>query len=133
MDAGCAFDRRKSAFMRPIPWARMNDSAWLKLHNSSPELIATGDVDGNGADDVLATFLGLGFWQKLNLGGWTALSNSAPDEVVTADVNAGAKADIIGDFGSTLGGIFVKRDQGAWVKLHNTSPDSLATGNLDGM
>jgi hypothetical protein len=112
-------------------WARMNDASWLKLHNSSPELIATGDVDGNGADDVLATFSGLGFWQKLNLGGWTALSNSAPDQVVTGDVNASGKDDIIADFGSTLGGIFVKRDQGAWVKLHNSSPDSLATGNLD--
>jgi hypothetical protein len=112
-------------------WARMNDASWLQLHNGSPELIATGDVDGNGADDVLASFSGLGFWQKLNLGGWTALSNSAPDQVVTGDVNASGKDDIIADFGSTLGGIFVKRDQGAWVKLHNSSPDSLATGNLD--
>jgi hypothetical protein len=100
-------------------WARMNDASWRKLHNGSPELIATGDVDGNGADDVLATFPGLGFWQKLNLGGWTG------------DGNASGKDDIIADFGSTLGGIFVKRDQGAWVKLHNSSPDSLATGNLD--
>ena len=114
-------------------WARMNDSAWLKLHNSSPELIATGDVDGNGADDVLATFSGLGLWQKLNLGGWSQLSNSLADDVVTADVTASGKDDIVADFGSTLGGIFVKRDQGAWVKLHNSSPDSMATGNLDGM
>jgi hypothetical protein len=114
-------------------WARMNDASWLKLHNGSPELIATGDVDGNGADDVLATFSGLGFWQKLNLGGWTALSNSAPDAVVTGDVNDSGKDDIIADFGSTLGGIFVKRDQGAWVKLHNTSPEALAVGHLDGI
>ena len=113
-------------------WARMNDASWLKLHNSSPELIATGDVDGNGADDVLATFTGLGLWQKLNLAGWSKLSNSAPDQVVTGDVNGSGKDDIIADFGSTLGGIFVKRDQGAWVKLHNTSPDSMAVGNLDG-
>jgi hypothetical protein len=112
-------------------WARMNDASWLKLHNSSPQLMATGDLDGNGADDVIATFAGLGLWQKLNLGGWSALSNSAPDQVVTGDVNASGKDDIIADFGSTLGGIFVKRDQGAWVKLHNNSPDTLAVGHLD--
>ncbi len=112
-------------------WARMNDSAWLKLHNSSPELVATGDLDGNGADDVLATFFDLGLWQKLNLGGWGALSSSVPDEVVTGDVNGSSKDDIIADFGSTLGGIYVKRDQGDWVKLHNTSPDSMAPGELD--
>jgi hypothetical protein len=114
-------------------WARMNNASWLKLHNSSPDLIATGDLDGNGADDVLATFAGLGLWQKLNLGGWSALSNSAPDAVVTGDVNDSGKDDIIADFGSTLGGIFVKRDQGAWVKLHNTSPEALAVGHLDGI
>jgi hypothetical protein len=112
-------------------WARMNDASWLKLHNSSPGLIATGDLDGNGADDVVATFAGLGLWQKLNLGGWSVLSNTAPDAVVTGDVNGTGKDDVIADFGSTLGGIFVKRDQGAWVKLHNTSPDSMAIGNLD--
>jgi hypothetical protein len=113
-------------------WARMNDASWLKLHNSSPALIATGDVDGSGADDVLATFAGLGFWQKLNLGGWSVLSSSAPDQVVTGDINGSGKEDVIADFGSTIGGIFVKRDQGAWVKLHNSSSDSLAIGNLDG-
>jgi hypothetical protein len=59
------------------------------------------------------------------------LSNTAPDAVVTGDVNGTGKDDVIADFGSTLGGIFVKRDQGAWVKLHNTSPDSMAIGNLD--
>ena len=47
------------------------------------------------------------------------------------DVNGSGKDDIIADFGSTVGGIFVKRDQGAWVKLHNMSPDRMATGNLD--
>jgi uncharacterized delta-60 repeat protein len=112
-------------------WARMNDSAWQKLHNSSPELIATGDLDGNGADDVLATFSGLGFWQKLNLGGWTQLNAIAPDDVVTADVTGNGQDDIVADFGSTIGGLFIKRDQGAWVKQHNTSPDSMAPGELD--
>jgi hypothetical protein len=113
-------------------WARMNDASWLKLHNSSPELIASGDLDGNGADDVLATFSGLGLWQKLNLGGWSALNSNAPDLVVTADVTANGEDDIVADFGSSIGGIYVKRDQGAWVKLHNTSPDGMAGGNLDG-
>ena len=75
-------------------WSRMNDASWLKLHNSSPELIATGDLDGNGADDVIATFSGSGLWQKLNLGGWSQLSSSAPDQVVTGDVNAAARTTL---------------------------------------
>ena len=113
-------------------WARMNDSAWLKLHNASPDLVATGDLDANGADDVMATFTGLGLWQKLNLGGWSKLNNNAPDVLVSGDVNGSGQQDIVADFGSTLGGIFVKRDQGTWVKLHNSSSAGLAAGNLDG-
>jgi hypothetical protein len=112
-------------------WARMNDASWLKLHNSSPQRIATGDIDGNGADDMLASFPGLGLWQKLNLGGWSQLNSNAPDQLVTGDVNGSGKDDIVADFGSTVGGIFVKRDQGPWVKLHNSASESFAVGNLD--
>ena len=95
--------------------------------------MTTGDVDGNGADDVLAGFgstIG-GFWQKLNLGGWSQLNANSPDDVVTADVTGNGQDDIVADFGSTIGGLFIKRDQGAWSKQHNTSPDSMAPGNLD--
>ena len=90
-------------------------------------MVETGDVDGNGADDVLATFgssVG-GFWQKLNLGSWSKLNNSAPDDVETGDVDGSAQDDIIADFSSTVGGVWVKRNQTPWVKLHNASPQAL--------
>ena len=112
-------------------WARMNDASWLKLHNSSPDLVTTGDLDGNGEQDLLATFTGLGLWQKLNLGGWGKLNNNAPDILVSGDVNGSGQDDVVADFGSSIGGIFVRRDQGAWVKLHNNSAGGLSVGNLD--
>ena len=116
-------------------WGRMNDSSWLKLHNGNADIIATGDVDGNGADDVLAGFGSTvgGFWGKLNLGGWTQLNANSPDDVVSGDVSGNGEDDIVADFGTTVGGLFIKRDQGAWTKLHNTSPESLAIGDLDSL
>ena len=37
-------------------WARMNDSNWVKLNNSSPDQLVVGDMDGSGGDDVIADF-----------------------------------------------------------------------------
>ena len=32
-------------------WIFMNNSTWVKLIGVSPEIITTGDMDGNGQDD----------------------------------------------------------------------------------
>jgi hypothetical protein len=34
----------------------MNNGGWAKLHDLSPEFLATGDLDGNGQDDVVIDF-----------------------------------------------------------------------------
>ena len=59
------------------------------------------------------------------------MNASASDDFIAADMDGNGQDDIIGNFGSTLGGIFVRHNQGGWSKLHNSSPEMLVAGNLD--
>ena len=67
-------------------WVRMNDASWLKLHNGSREQVVVGDMDGNGADDVIAAFSS-GIFVKRNLGAWVKLHNTSPDGVATGELD----------------------------------------------
>ena len=117
-------------------WARMNDAAWLKLHDGSPETIATGDLDGNGTADLLAVFAGTDFRQKLNLSDWSDVEDTGgePQQAVLGDIDDNGQDDIIGNFSVSLAMIMAKRNQSAfWSGLQFHGGDQLAVGNLDGI
>ena len=110
----------------------VNEHGWAELGN-----ICIGDsscgmpVETVGGDDVAIDFGAIGLWARINGTSWLKLSNSSPDQLAVADMDGNGQDDVVADFGSTLGGIFVKRDQAACEKLHNMSPDSMAISNLD--
>lgn len=111
---------------------------WRQLHNGDAGLVATGDIDGNGSLDVVATFRGFdglfvlpdAAWTPR--GTWRQISNFAPDRIAMADMDGNGQDDVIGDFRSTLTGLFVKRNDGPWEKLNNSGTRTLAGGDLDG-
>ncbi|MCH8815396.1 MAG: S8 family serine peptidase [Chloroflexi bacterium] len=71
-------------------WVKYNndESTWTKLHALSPELIATGDLDGNGQDDAIIDFgSGLGLWTRLNNSGWVKLHDLSPEGMVSGNLD----------------------------------------------
>ncbi|MEE9193371.1 MAG: hypothetical protein V3U21_02435, partial [Thermodesulfobacteriota bacterium] len=58
------------------PWgiyARYDDSRWAKIHKSSPEIIVTEDMDGNGQDDLTVNFGSDSvIWMRMNNSTWNA-------------------------------------------------------------
>jgi hypothetical protein len=81
--------------------------------------------------DVVIDFGVIGLWARMNDVSWLKLGNASPDQLVTGDVDGNQEDDVIADFGSTLGGIFIKRNLGGWIQLHNFSEALMATGDLD--
>ncbi|GAX60861.1 hypothetical protein SCALIN_C15_0002 [Candidatus Scalindua japonica] len=50
----------------------MNNSTWVELYSIDPEIITTGDMDGNGQYDVTIDFGDFcGIWVFMNNSTWT--------------------------------------------------------------
>jgi len=113
-------------------WARLNDTSWQKLNNSSPDQVVVGDVDGNGVDDVIADFSSTfgGIFIKRNLGAWTKLHNFSPELMAVGDLDGNGKDDVVIDFGSI--GLWARMNDSAWLKLNNSSPDQVVVADMDG-
>ena len=94
--------------------------------------INTGDMDGNGQDDVIIDFgPEQGIWTLINLNTWVKLQDVSPEIVTTGDMDGNGQDEVIIDFGD-LYGIWILMNNSTWVKLHDESPEIITTGDMDG-
>jgi len=78
----------------------------------------TGDIDGNGQDDVIIDFgPGFGIFVRFNNSFWVQLHTLSPETMVTGDIDGNGQDDVIIDFGPGFG-IFVRFNNSFWVLLH---------------
>lgn len=102
--------------------------SWAKL-SSIAKHIATGDMNGDGNKELLATWDGQGVYYRVNgTGAWTKLATLAT--LITAgDLDGDGTDDLIGIWPSQAG-VWVKYSQtGAWAKLSTTTVD-MAAGRM---
>jgi predicted heme/steroid binding protein len=110
-------------------WMRNNDGSWEKLHSSSAEIIATGDIDASGEDDVIIDFgPGIGIYVYYNNATWSKLQIMTTEDI---DGDNDGKEDVIIDFGPGIG-IYVYYNNTTWSKLHNSGAEIIAIGDMDG-
>ena len=113
-------------------WARYDDGSWTQLQGLNPELMITGELNGNNKDELIVDFgPTYGIWARYDNGTWTNIHGLSPESMITARLNAGNKDELIIDFGSSYG-IWVRFDDGTWAQLHGLNPELMVTGELDG-
>lgn len=105
-------------------------AAWQPLHNLSPTVMATGDIDGGGRTDVVMSFPGLGVWAFMNNTTWAHLHPSVASSIAIGDVNGNGREDVVVTFAGL--GVWIRYDSGAWLQLNATVPTALTVGNIDG-
>ena len=64
-------------------WVLQNGTTWWQLHPLTSDGITTGDVDGNGHDEVIIDFGGAGVWSYEDLGGWQQVHTLNPKAIAT--------------------------------------------------
>ena len=77
---------------------RLNNSSWFQLHVLSPTIMATGDLDGNGQDEVILDFPGLGVWVRYNNAAWVQLHKLDATGVTVGDIDGNGRDDVILSF-----------------------------------
>jgi probable HAF family extracellular repeat protein len=106
-------------------------SAWTPLHGLSPVAMVTGDLDGNGADDLVINFgPGVGVYAWMNHSTWTFIHSLSPSQMVTGDLDHNGHDDIVFVFPGN--GVWRWSD-GNWSLLHAFDAARLAVGDLDGL
>ena len=86
----------------------------------SPEIITTGDMDGNGQDEVIIDFGSdpYGIWIFMNNSTWVNLIDVSPEIITTGDIDGNGQDEVIIDAGSDPYGIWIFMNNSTWVKLH---------------
>jgi hypothetical protein len=133
----------KSANDEPRFWNQLTESV-------SPDLLVTGDIDGNGEDDVIGYFATVGaapdpanagIWALMNnekdsngRAVWTELENLPPlDSLVIGDLDGNGQDDVIYDDGSVIRVLMNNDTSTGWINLTTTSdPTFMVTGDIDG-
>jgi hypothetical protein len=104
---------------------------WPVRAGSFDRVMVTGDLDGNGKDEVIIDFgSGYGIWIRYNDSYWFKLHKLSPDSMVTGDLDGNGKDEVIIDFGSD--GIWVRDNNISWGSLIILSPQWMVTGDADG-
>ena len=110
-----------------------NGGADISIIRISDEVaIATGDMDGNGNDEVIVDFgPGIGLWVRMNNSTWVQLHTLSPELITCGDMDGNGQEDVIVDFGPGIG-LVVRMNNSTWVQLHTLSPELITCGDMDG-
>ena len=111
-------------------WFFDGDSGvWSQLHGTNPVHMASGNLDGAGADEVIADFAGFGLW--VNSGaGWSQLHGTDVSTMNTADLDANGKQDLIVTFPGF--GVWAYMNRTSWVQIDTHDAQRVASADLDG-
>ncbi len=105
-------------------WALIPSTAGIKM-------IAAGDVDGDGVDDLIGTWPSSGLWVLYSsTGKWTQLSKSLPTWITAGDLNNDGKDDVVGSWAGDA--IYYRNSaNGSWVKV-GAPATQMAVGDISG-
>ena len=111
-------------------WRNNISGAWTQLATPA-SMIAAGDLDGDGIDDLIGIWPSQGgVWVKYSQSGAWALLSSTADWIAAGDMNGDGRDDLLGAW--TGQGVYYRDSMtGQWV-LMATPATMITAGDLDG-
>ena len=111
-------------------WILNYGAGWTQLIEFSPDQLVTGDLDGNGIDEIVGDFgEEFGVWIRMNNASWVQLHNLSPSNMAVGDLDNSGRDDIVLDFPGF--GVWRWMNNGSWSQLHALDSTVFAIGNLD--
>jgi hypothetical protein len=107
-----------------------DSGGWVKMA-SPATMIATGDLDGDGIEDIIGLWPTQGgIWVKYSSSGLWVLLSSTAVHIGAGDMNGDGREDLLGTWDGQ--GVFYRNSiTGVWVRM--ASPATMVTsGDLDG-
>jgi len=111
-------------------WILKYGAGWTQLSEFSPEQVVTGDLDGNGIDEIVGDFGDMyGVWIRMNNASWVQLLTLNPSNMAVGDLDNSGRDDIVLDVPGF--GVWRWMNNGSWSQLQALDSTVFAIGNLD--
>ena len=96
---------------------------------ATSQILATGDLDGSGRDDLLIDFGAAGLYVRYNNTFWVRRHTTSPVNIATADLDNNGKDEAVIDFGASLG-LYIRYNNTTWTKLSTLATQQIAGGGF---
>jgi hypothetical protein len=107
-------------------------TGWSPLADVPADQIVTGDLDGNGIDEIVVDFGTVyGAWIRMNNAGWIQLTSDSPSYMAAGDLDNSGRDDLILSFSGA--GVWRWMNHAFWQQLHDANSPVFAVGNLDNL
>jgi PKD repeat protein/predicted secreted protein len=116
-------------------WLRLSDNgSWSKLSNNLPDILVSGDLNGDKLDDLVCVFMTseMGAWVRYTHNGvWEKLSINYLQlkDLVSADVNGDGIDDLIGSW--TTGLWWKNSENGQWTQYSSQVANQICSNDFD--
>ena len=92
-------------------WSYNTSEGWVPLNTEDPEQIVAADIDGDGKDELVVSFVGWGLYTYEPVGDiWQQINTAIPDEIIAVDIDGDGNDELVISF--TGYGLYVFEPQG---------------------
>ena len=110
-------------------WSYLGAAGWSLLNPRDATRLAAGDLDANGAADLVIDFgASVGVWVLQNGTTWWQLHTFTSEGITIGDLDGNGHDEVIIDFGGV--GVWSFEDLGGWQQVHTFNPKTIVTGRL---
>jgi len=98
---------------------------WNQWNTINPSQMVIVDLNGDGADELVADFPGYGLYKKDSANDWQKINDVEAEKMIAADIDRDGKDELVASF---IGyGLYYYDDPGGWVPapINTVIPDAL--------
>jgi hypothetical protein len=97
---------------------------WEQMNTVDPDKMIAADIDNDGQDELIASFIGYGLYVWDDPGVWTPINTVIPNAMVRYSNG------VVCDFGAGYG-LWSYRKSGGWVQFNAADPDKIVAVDID--
>jgi parallel beta-helix repeat protein len=105
-------------------WYYDTAGGWQQMNSIPPSQVVAVDMDGDGAEELVAAFTGYGLYTYKAGAGWTQINAVLPDRMIRKG------SGLVFDYGVTYG-LWNWTQAGGWTQINTVKPGHMTAVDLD--
>jgi hypothetical protein len=105
-------------------WHWDQTGGWVRWNAADPGQLLAVDIDNDGTDELIATFVGYGLYTYDPADGWIRINTTLPDAMIHLGNGVAC------DFGTAYG-LWYWTKTGGWIRWNASDPDKLLAVDIN--